>query len=136
MQIYNHLFFHVYELAINSESNSDMPMLITIPIITLCFIFNVGAVIFILQGAQIIAATNFFPNSGKIVGGLLFIGWIAGYYLYKNRYKTIYETYKMKYDRPFSAWRSALIVIAYYLVSFGIILLAAFYKNHDWIFKD
>lgn len=136
MRIFNHLFFHTYELALNSESNRDMPMLITIPIITLCFMFNVGALIFILQGVHIITATNFFPKSGKIVGGLLFIGWIAGYYLYKNRYKAIHQTYKLKYNRPFNVWKSMLIVIAYYLVSFGGLLLAGLYKNHDWIFRN
>jgi len=113
-----------------------MPMLITIPIIALCFMFNVGAVIFILQGSSIISDVNFFPKSGKIAGGLLFICCIAGYYLYKHRYKEIYESYKLKCNRPFSVWRSIIIVVAYYLVSFGILLLAGLYKNHDWIFRD
>lgn len=134
MRIYNILFFHIYELALHSKSNRDMPMFIAISVITLCFMFNVGSIIFILQGAQLIADINLFPKSGKIIGGLLFLGLITGYYLYKNRYKAIYEVYKSKHRKPFKAWISVLIVVAYYLVSFGILLLAGLYKNHDWIF--
>lgn len=136
MRIINYLFFHVYELALNSESNRDMPMLITVPIVTVCFMFNAGALIFILQGADLITSINFFPKSERIVGGLLFFSFTATYYLYKKRYVTIYERYKSKQNRPFSALKSAVIVIAYYLVSFGILLLAGLYKNHDWIFAD
>lgn len=136
MQIYNILFFHIYQLALHSKSNRDMPMFITVSVVSLCFIFNVGSLIFILQGSQIITGMNLFPKSGKILISLLFLGWIAGFYLYKNRYKVIYETCKLKYSKPFSVWRSLLIVIAYYFVSFGILLLTGLYKNHDWIFRD
>ncbi len=118
MGIYNILFFHIYELALHSKSNRDMPMFITVSVITLCFMFNVGSVIFVLQGAQVITDNNLFPKGGKIIGSLLFLGWITGYYLYKSKYKKIYETYKFKYNKPFSVWRSVLIVISVVLVGF------------------
>ena len=134
MQIYNPLFFHIYELALHSKSNRDMPLFITVSVISSCFMFNVGSIVFLLQGAELIASENLFPKSGKIVGALLFLGWVTGYYLYKNRYKSIYGMYKSRYLKPFNVWKSVLVVVVYYLASFAILLLSALYKNGDWIF--
>ena len=65
MRIYNLLFIHVYELALRSKSNRDMPMFIVISVITLCFMFNIGSIVFLLQGLQLLPDTNLFPKSKK-----------------------------------------------------------------------
>lgn len=50
MKIYDNLFYHIYELALKSKSNKDMLMFITITVISLCVMFNVFSIFFLLEG--------------------------------------------------------------------------------------
>jgi hypothetical protein len=134
MKIYNLLFYYVYELALRSKSNRDMPLFITITIITLCFMFNVFSISLILEGLGVIE--NVFPKESKFIGSLGFLGFVSVYYLYKKRYKTIYERFKAERKTPPSNLMAICVVCLYYLVSVVLLFLAGFFKNKDWIFSS
>jgi hypothetical protein len=113
-----------------------MPMFITVTVITLCFIFNIGSFLFLLQGLGLIKEANYFPKETRFLGALIFAGIVSGYYLINGRYKTIYSRLKIKYVEPPKTWHSITVVLLYYLLSFGLLLLTGLYKNHDWIFGN
>jgi hypothetical protein len=54
------------------------------------------------------------------------------YYLYKGRYKRIIEKFEHK-EKGISL-SPIFVIIIYYAISFGLLLLAGLYKNQDWIF--
>lgn len=124
----------MYELALRSKSNREMPMFITISVINLCFMFNVFSVALILEGLGL--ATDLFPKETRFIGVLVFLGIVSLYYLIGNRYKKIYENYLVKRKRSPSTLKATLIVIVYYTVSGAILFVSALYKNKDWIFES
>jgi hypothetical protein len=136
MYLYNFLFVHIYELALRSKSNRDMPMYVVIPVIALCFMFNVGSIVFVLQGLHALPDTNFFPRSGSLFGALFFLGLICLYYLYGDRYKKIYNAYQERHKEPIKTWKAIAVVLSFYVASFLILLVTALFKNGDWIFAD
>lgn len=111
-------------------------MFIVVTVISLCFIFNVGAIILFLQGSGLLGDrdTNYFPKETRFVGALIFLGIVSAYYLIGKRHQTIYQRLKEKYIEPPKTWYSILVVIIYYALSFGLLLIAGLYKNQDWIF--
>jgi hypothetical protein len=109
-------------------------MFIVVSVITMCLIFNVGTILFLLQGMGILSDANLFPEEARLIGALIFLGIVSGYYLVNGRYKKIYSRFKAKENRPPKTWYSILIVVSYYLLSFSLLLLTALYKNRDWIF--
>ncbi len=134
MALYNFLFVHIYELALRSKSNRDMPMYVVIPVITMCFTFNIASIVFILQCLQILPDINFFPRSGRVIGGLFFLGVICLYYLYGGRYKKIYNAYRETHEEPIKTAKAIIVVLSFYVLSFLILLVTALFKNKDWIF--
>jgi hypothetical protein len=54
------------------------------------------------------------------------------YYLYKGRYKRIIEKFESKDKKLYL--HPIIVIIMYYGISFGLLLLAGMYKNQDWIF--
>ena len=134
MIIYNYLFLHIYELALRSKSNKDMPVFITVTVITMCFMFNIFTIFLCLEGAGIIKGIELFPKEFKVVGAITFLLLVAGYYMYKGRYKRIHEKCISKYGSP-KTFKAIVVVVSYYVVSFFLMLLAGLYKNGDWIFR-
>ena len=134
MTIYNPLFYHIYELALRSKSNRDMPMFITVTVINLCFMFNVFSVFLILEGFGLIG--NYFPKETRFIGAIMFLGVVSAYYLLGKRYKKIYEDYRSRPKNPPSTFKAIVIVISYYLVSGMILFVSALFKNKDWVFNS
>lgn len=134
MILYNLLFYHIYELALRSKSNRDMPMFITITVINLCFMFNIFSVFLVLEGFGLIG--NLFPDETKLVGAIVFIGIVSMYYLFGKRYKRIYEHYKSKRKNSPSTFKAIGIVVMYYLVSGIVLFITALFKNKDWLFNS
>ena len=133
--IYNPLFYHIYELALRSKSNRDMPMFVTILVISICFMFNVFAVFLLLDGLGIVNGV-FFPKEYRIIGTVVFMGLVSFYYLYGGRYKKLYDEYSKRYDNRPSTFKAILVVVAYYLMSFLLMLLSGMFRNGDWIFSS
>lgn len=133
MVVYNYLFYHVYELALRSRSNRDMPMFATIGIISLVFMFNVFAISFLIEGMSGNKLVNFSKES-RYIGSIAFLLLVSFYYLYKNRYKNIYSNYVRKRSKKPSISYCLMIVFVYYAISFGILLISAMFKNQDGIF--
>lgn len=79
---------------------------------------------------------NFFPKETRFIGALVFLALVSGYYLYNKRYLKIYDAFKRKEAEPIKTWKAILIIVTYYLISCGVLLLAGLYKNKDWIFRD
>lgn len=131
--IYNYLFVHSYILALRSKSNQDMPLFIPAMLVTMCFILNIFSITFFLEGLGILGPELY--KVSKYIAGPLILGLIFFYYLYKKRYKRIFESYKARHDDPPPIWHSIMVVVLYYLVSVFIVFIAAFYRNKDWIFS-
>ncbi|NBW37249.1 MAG: hypothetical protein EBR30_19970 [Cytophagia bacterium] len=98
--------------------------------------FNIGSLIFLFQGLGLIKEANYFPKETRLIGALIFAGIVSGYYLINGRYQTIYSKLKSQYIEPPKTWYSIIVVLTYYLLSFGLLLLTGLYKNHDWIFEN
>lgn len=132
MFIYNHLFFHAHSLGLKSREISDMPYFLSLGMVSLCFMFNIFAISFILE------AFNIFPfifkKEYKWFFPILFLGIIFGYYLYNNRYKFVYEKWRNREGEP-TIWKSRIIVGLYIVFSLLMAMLAAMYKNGDGIFN-
>lgn len=135
MVIYDLLFYHAYELALKSRSNRDMPMFSVITIITLCFMFNVFAILLFAEGAGIINGVSF-PKSFRILVAILFLGVVTSYYLINNRYQKIYSRMAKRRNGSPSIALSVLVIVTHYVLSFLVALLAGLYKNKDWVFSQ
>lgn len=134
MIIYNSLFYHIYELALRSKSNRDMPMFITILVISLCFMFNVFAILFLAEGFGL--SGNYFQRRFRAIGALVFLGLISFYYLHNHRYKRFYDECSKRYRNRPSTLKAILVVVGYYIVSITLMLVAGMFKNKDWIFSS
>ena len=134
MIIYNPLFYYMYELALRSKSNREMPMFITIGVINLCFMFNVFSVVLILEGFGL--TTDFFQKETRFFGVLIFLSFISLYYLIGKRYKRIYNNYKSRRISPPTTLKAILIVVAYYVISGALLFISALFKNKDWLFDS
>lgn len=131
MKIYNYLFYKSYILAKHSRNFDDMPVLGGIIFVVACVMFNTFTVVGLLGGNEIISVDLIekykFPFAFALVGIML------GYYLFKGRYKRIIEKYEQsKSGKP--QLHPIFVIIIYYGISFGLLLLAGLYKNQDWIF--
>lgn len=131
MKVYNYLFYKSYILAKRSRNFDDMPVLGGIIFVVACVMFNIFTVVGLLGGSEIINLDLIerykFPFAFALVGIML------GYYLFKGRYKRIIERYDQnKSGKP--QLHPIFVIIIYYGISFGLLLLAGLYKNQDWIF--
>jgi len=73
-----------------------------------------------------------FKKEYKFIFTLSLLLILLSYYLYKGRYKKIIEKFKQKENGV--SIHPIIVIIIYYGISFGLGMLAAMYKNHDWIF--
>jgi drug/metabolite transporter (DMT)-like permease len=128
MILYDQLFFHAYCLAKKSKANRDMPLFVPLMVVSVCFIFNLTAVFFLLDAFGVMES----PNTEGIEWLFAFIvlGLFAFYFLWNKRYKKIVAR------RAFpKRWHSVIIIVAFYVLSFVLALLAGMYMNQDGIFK-
>ena len=134
MRVYNYLFYKSYLLAKRSKNFDDMPTLGGIIFVVACIMFNIFTITIFLEGVGFLEGYPFkekykYPFVFSLVLIVLF------YYLYKGRYKRIIEKYEEIYKGK-NQIHPILVIIFYYLISFGLLLLAGLYKNHDWIFAQ
>ena len=134
MVFYNPLFIAMYGLALKSKSNRDMPIFPPLIVVTLCLMFNVFAVMFLLEGFQIIAK-NYFLKEWRLIGTSVFLGLTYLAYGYRGRGKRIFEKYKAKRTKEPKTANQIFISLIYFLLSGALLLLAALFKNKDWIFS-
>lgn len=129
--IYNHLFFHAHNISLKRKDNF-MPYVLSITVVTICFMFHIASIFFILEKHEIVPFI--FKKEYKWFFPLVFIGLVSFYYLHGEKYKNIYSNYrKANGDQKLS--KSILIVFLYYLSSFLLLIFSAMYKNQNYIFE-
>jgi len=129
MFIYDYLFLHGYLLALRSRSNRDTPFFIPLMLVMLCAIMHLFTISMLFNGMKINAVV--FKSEARLYWVIFLMLTIAIIYLYKDRYKKIVINER----RHPPIWLSIIIVMVYYLVSAGLMLLSALFKNKDWIFS-
>jgi len=134
MRIYNYLFYKTYVLALRSKNFDDIPALGGLIFVVLCVIFNIFTLAFLFEGLGIIDDVSF-KKEYKYVFSLALVLLLLWYYMYKGRYKKIVSYYEQK-NKGESQLHPIIVIIIYYGISFGLGMLAAMYKNHDWIFAQ
>jgi len=134
MRIYNYLFYKTYLLAQRSKNFDDMPALGGIIFVVACLMFNIFTITIFLDGIGFLEGYPFKEKyKYPFVFGLVII--VLFYYLYKGRYKKIIGEYE-RIGNVKGRLHPVIVIIIYYGVSFGLLLLAGLYKNHDWIFAQ
>lgn len=134
MRIYNYLFYKTYVLALRSKNFDDIPALGGLIFVVLCVMFNIFTLTFLFEGLGIIDDVSF-KKEYKYVFSLTLVLLLLWYYMYKGRYKKIVSYYEQK-NKGESQLYPIIVIIIYYGISFGLGMLAAMYKNHDWIFAQ
>lgn len=133
MRIYNYLFYKSYLLAQRSKNFDDVPVLGGLVFVILCFILNIFTVIGLLEGLDIDTHIEF-KREYKYIFSLSIVVLLLLYYIYKGRYKRIIERFEQK-DAGLKL-HPVIVIIVYYGISIFLMLLAATYKNRDWIFAQ
>ena len=131
MIIYNYLFYKTYLLTQRSKNYEDVPYLGGIMVVAVCVMFNIFTVVGLLNAWGVNTGIEF-KKENKYIFVFSLMGFLFLYYLYKGRYKKIIEKFKQK-ERGIKL-HPVIVIVIYYVVSFGLLLLAGMYKNHDWIF--
>jgi hypothetical protein len=134
MKIYNYLFYKSFILAKKSKNFDDVPVLGGMIWTALCFIFNLMSIFFLIEGFGINTGIGSVLEH-KYIMGLATLGLLLFYYSYKGRYKKIVKCYEEKEKHSVSI-HPIIVIIFYYVGSFGLLLLAGLFKNKDWIFAQ
>jgi len=134
MRIYNYLFYKTYLLAIRSKNFDDVPVLGGIVFVGFCLMFNIFSIAFIFEEMGIIDEMSI-KKEYEFVFALGLVLLLYFYYSYKGRYKRIINYYEQK-PLGIVQLHPIIVILVYYLVSFGLLILAGLYKNHDWIFAQ
>ena len=132
MRIYNYLFYKSYLLAKRSKNFDDMPALGGIIFVVACLMFNIFTIAIILDSMGIIDEFPF-RREYKFIFSISLVIIVLFYYLYNGKHKRIIEHYEKKNINK-RQLNPVIVILIYYSISFGLLLLAGMYKNHDWIF--
>lgn len=136
MWIYDCLYYNTYLLAQKSKNFDDIPVLGGMIYVTVCLMLNIFTISLFLDGLGVKTGIEF-KNEYKFIFCSILVGSLLLYYLYKGRYKKIVERYEekeKKKKRRHPILHSIIVVIIYYGISVVLFFLAAFYRNHFWIF--
>jgi len=134
MWIYNYLFYKSFVAAKKSKNFEDIPVLGGLMFLVLCIEFNFFTVLGFLEGLGVNTFDEYILKYKWFFAfGLL--GLLLFYYSYKSRYKKIIKYYDDRKDKMIQI-PAFIVIIIYYLGSFGLLLLAGLYKNRDWIFAN
>lgn len=133
MRVYNYLFYKSYQLAVRSKNFDDMPVLGGIIFVVACVMFNIFTISLVLEGFGIIDIS--FKKEYKYPFALVLVLVILMYYLLNGRYKNIIKKYEDKERKLVKGVHPIFVIIIYYGISFGLMLLAGLFKNGDWIFS-
>jgi hypothetical protein len=131
MGIYNYLFYKSFILYKKSKNFDDIPVLGGLVFLSICVLFNLSTLFIFLEGFGVNTGINLMIKHKYFVAfGLL--GLLLFYYSYKGRYKRIIKHYEDK--KSAIKIHPVIVIIIYYVGSFGLLLLAGLFKNKDWIF--
>ena len=133
MRIYNYLFYKTYLLSQRSKNFDDVPVLGGLLFVLPCVMFNIFTVFMLLSAWDVKTGVEF-KREYKYVFTFSLLFLLLFYYLYKGRYKRIIEKFEQK--KKGISIHPIIVIIIYYGISFGLLLLAGMYKNHDWIFAQ
>jgi phosphatidylglycerophosphate synthase len=114
-----------------SKNFDDIPALGGMIFVTGCLMLNIFTVFLLLEGLGINTGIEF-KKEYKYVFTLSLVASLLFYYSYKGRYKKIVESYEQK--KKGKQLHPVIVIIIYLASSFLLGMLAAMYKNHDWIF--
>jgi hypothetical protein len=131
MRIYNYLFYKTFVLSKRSKNFEDMPALGGLLFVAACLMFNIFTVFGLLDAWGVSTGIEF-KKEYKFIFSISLVVFLFLYYLYKDRYKRIIEKFEQK--KKGISIHSIIVIIIYYAISFGLLLLAGLYKNQDWIF--
>jgi hypothetical protein len=134
MRIYNYLYYKSFLLAKKSKNFEDIPVLGGMMFVLGCTMFNLFAIVGFIEGLGIHTGIDFKPEY-KYPFSIVWVGLLLFYYSYKGRYKKIVAYYESKKDKGINV-HPVIVIIIYYLGSFGLLLLVGLFKNRDWIFRD
>lgn len=133
--MYNYLFYKSYQLGRASSNYDDMPVLGGIVFVCLCFMLNVFTLLFLIEGAGIQKITM--PDERfRFIIALGLIGLFVAFYQYGNRYERVISYYEARERKAGIGLHPILVIAAYYVGSFLVMLVAGLYKNKDWIFAE
>lgn len=133
MRIYNYLFYKTFVLSKRSKNFEDMPALGGLLFVAACLMFNIFTVFGLLDAWGVNTGIEF-KKEYKFIFSISLVVFLLLYYLYKGRYKRIIEKFEQK--KKGISIHPIIVIIIYYGISFGLLLLAGMYKNHDWIFAQ
>lgn len=134
MKIYNIIFYASYKLGVKSKNFNDIPVLGGVIFVSSNLLLNIGAIGLFIERLLKISIWNFSNERyslGKIIFGILVVILPMVYYSWGGRYKKIVEKYDKK-KLPIPNW---LIIILSMTISSCFLLLAALFRNRDWIFR-
>lgn len=132
--MYDYLFYKSYQLGKRSRNFEDIPVLAGVIWVGACFMFNIFTVLILLESLGY--SRNFiFNKKYKFIFSLSLVLILIFNYSFRGRYKKILERYEEKERRKRKGFHPIIVIAFYYLVSFGLLLLAGLYKNGDWIFS-
>lgn len=132
MRIYNYLFYKTYLLSKRSGNFDDVPVLGGLLFVLPCLMFNIFTAFMLLDAWGLNTGIEF-KKEYKYIFTFSLLVFLLLYYLYKGRYKKIIEKFEQK--KKGISIHPIIVIIIYYGISFGLLLLAGMYKNHDWIFN-
>lgn len=133
MRVYNYLFYKSYQLAVRSKNFDDMPALGGIIFVVVCIMFNIFTISFVLEGFGVIYIS--FKKEYKYPFALVLVLLVLMYYFLNGRYKNIVKEYENRERELGKGIHPIFVIIVYYIISFGLMLLAGLFKNGDWIFS-
>lgn len=130
--VYDYLFYKSYQIAKNSNNFDDTPIFGGIWYFMLGFIFNILTIVFIIEGLVGLAeSTNEAYNISKYVGTLLLVICLWLYYKKGNRAMRVVNKYNNIESTNGRSIHPAIVLIIYYVISFGLLMLAGMYRNGD-----
>lgn len=133
MRIYNYLFYKTYLLSQRSKNFDDVPALGGLLFVAPCLMFNIFTIFGLLDAWGVNTGIEF-KKEYKFIFSISLVVILLLYYLYKGRYKRIIEKFEQK--KKGISIHPIIVILIYYGISFGLLLLAGMYKNHDWIFAQ
>ncbi len=126
--MYNPLIFHSLRLALRNSYHSDMPIFVPLMTVSVCLMFNLGTLKFLLVGLN--QKFDFdFPNKYLFVVFTVLAVYLL--FFYKNKsYKRLLNQAKNKKEKTSTA-KSIIVVGLYYVLSFLSLLISGMFKNGD-----
>ncbi len=133
--MYNLLFFHSYRIGLNSRNYIGVETLGGILWVIPAAIFHLSTISFLFEGFKFSPIIDFNDKSYRYFLALPILVILIFRFFYQRKGIEIYEKLVDKYKKK-NILYSWLYVISYNIISLLLVMVAAMFKNHDWIFKN